>query len=650
MYVPLHTHSWCSLLDGIGNPKKIAKRVAELGMPAYGLTDHGNVSGAVAISQELRKVGVKPILGCELYLCRHSIPRELEEPDLRKMNGRPYHHLPVLAKNAAGWRNLLKVVSRSHDKGHKLYDPRVYVEELEEHKGTLFAFSGHPGSELANALFRDPKSAYGCTNMQTLVESHLDKANYVERMTRVIEKYISVFGRENFALEIQILDPDRMVACVAIAKVLRWFSKKMKIPCVATHDAHMVRREDASDQRTLLCSKFGLTHRRVKEMLQSDEDMALAGFFQSDAFHILDEPSMLVHHTPEELAMTNRIAEMIDDYDITSKPRMPHFECPDGLTADQHLAEMCEQRYRDKIESREDSLKHPISEYRSRLDEELELFRRVGLSGYWLIVEDAVRFALDRGWILGEGRGSAAGSLIAHLLDITGPDPLEYDLLLSRFYNSGRNSGEHVSMPDIDLDFPAIRRDQVFEHLKRKYGEDKVAKIATFQTLQGRAALDAVFRAFEVPFDEAKAITAIIPDKARIAEELQDMADRGEEPSIIRYALETYPNELSDYCRLEDDGSLSGNYAAYFAQAMRLEGTKSVISTHAAGIVIAPESLSSICPMHYDTGSGAYVAAWEMKDIEAAGLLKLDALSILNLNKSEAYRDLLAHGRILPLA
>lgn len=648
-YCSLHSHSWFSLLDGIGNPQKIAKRAAHLGMGAIALTDHGNLGGCVQFSKAVRKQGVRPLLGCEFYLARNDPDLEQGDPELRRANARPYSHLVVLAKNLKGWQGVIRAVSKSWDQGSFYYDPRSYLDWFRDfgNGSDLIAISGHPGSELGNALFKNAKLAYACGDPDTLRSHHIHP-DYAAIMTAIAERYISVFGRENFFFEIQVLDPGRMPAAAAIAKVLRWLGKKMGVRCVATADSHYVERADAYDQRTLLCSKLKTTHQRVKQMLDSDEDMALGGFFQSDDFHIPSYEEMLVHHHPEELALSNEIAAMIEDFDITSQPRMPKFSCPDGHDPNSLLREMCQNRFRDRIENRQHELREPLEVYRERLDRELAVFRDVDLSPYFLIIEDVVRFAKNQGWFTGLGRGSAAGSLVSHLLQITGPDPIEHDLMFERFYNAGRNSPGHVSFPDVDLDFPAIKRDEVIPYFQKKYGKDRVAKICTFQTWSGRSALDGVMRAHSIPFDEIKSATKAIPDKARITEELQAMTDRGEEASILRYSLETFADELADYCRLEDDGKLTGQYARYFAQAMRLEGTKSVISTHAAGIVISPEELGHLCPIRYDSASQCYQAMLEYPDLEAMGLLKIDCLSLANLNKSESYADLLATGEIRP--
>lgn len=629
-----------SLLDGISPPKKIAKRCAELGYGAVAMSDHGNIGAAVEFSQAVRKEGLKPILGCELYLCDG-------DPVAVPKVGRPYSHLVTLAKNAEGWKQIIRAVSRSAQSDHFYYNPRLCLDELRDFTegGNLVAFSGHPGSDLGNVIFKSPKHAYNCGSYDEIKSDHIKPDAQKELIDR-IEQYVSVFGKDNFFLEVQVLDPDRMPASIAIAKALRWASKRTGIPCVATADSHYVLKKDAADQRVLLASKLRTTMPQIERRIAEEEEVELGGFFKGACFHILSEDEMSEHHLPCEIEQSVRIADMCEDYEITGQPRLPAFDCPDGHDEASYLRSLCESGFSHLIESREDQLDRPISEYRDRLSMELDVIEGAGLPAYFLIVQDIMAYGHSRGWLLGPGRGSSAGSLVAYITGITQIDPLPYDLLFERFYNAGRNSPGRVSLPDIDLDFPIIKRDEVFKYLQGRYGPDKVAKIATFATLQGRSAIDAVLSVNEIPFDLRKQITSIIPDKARITEELQEMKDRGEEPSILRYALEVYADELAEWATLGDDGEIHGEFAGYFAQAMRLEGTKKHMGTHAAGVVISSTPLADLCPLIYDADSDSYTAAMEYPALEAMGLVKLDLLGIAMLNKGEGVRDLALSGRI----
>lgn len=634
-WVPLHSHTTWSLLDGLSRPDKIARKCADLGYGSFAGTDHGNIGATVSLAKVLKEVGVKHIKGCEFYLCRDDAT--IRTP----ANARPYSHLCVLAKNLKGWRNLIAAVSRSNSEEYAYYHPRLNLEDFRDFAGDLIAFSGHPGSDLGNIIFRDPKAAYACDDYEELKAHHIHP-DAAKRLEAKASQYVSVFGRGNFFLEVQILDPEGMPACLAIAKALRWLSSKTKIPCVATADSHYVNREDAYDQRVLLAAKLRTTMSSIRRRIENEEAVELGGFFRGDHFHIPTPEEMAVHHLPEELRQSLEIAEMCEDYDILSPPKLPHFECPGGTHPNQHLRDLCEAGFRSKVEDRG----LDIAAYRERLEMELGVIEGAGLSPYFLVVQDILAYAKDRGWLVGPGRGSAAGCLVSYLAGITKIDPIPYGLLFERFYNAGRNAPGRISMPDIDIDVPIIKRDELIPYLQKKYGKDRVAKIATFSSLQGRSALDEVLSVHEVPFDLRKQITKVIPDKARISEELQEMKDEGEEPSIIRYAMEIYGEELSEWVRMGDDGSLEGEFAPYFAQAIRLEGTKKHVGTHAAGVVISPEPLASLCPLKYEKGDDCYKAEMEYPDLEAMGLMKLDLLGIAMLNKGEGVRDQMLTGEI----
>jgi DNA polymerase-3 subunit alpha len=424
-------------------------------------------------------------------------------------------------------------------------------------------------------------------------------------MTALAERYISVFGRENFFLEVQVLDPKGMPACQLIAEGLRHVAKKLRLECVATADSHYVERRDAEDQRVLLCSKLRTTLSDVRRRIEAEEEVELGGFFGGDHFHIPTPEEVAVHHRPREMEMALRIAAMCEDYDILSQPRLPAFPCPDGLDESAYLRQLCEAGFDRLIVGREDRLDRPVSEYRDRIEDELRIFDGVGLSPYFLVVQHCTSYGRSRGWLLGPGRGSGAGCLLGYLLGITAIDPLPYGLMVERFYNAGRNKPGHVSLPDYDLDF-----------------------------------------------------TKIIPDRARITEELQAIQESlteeevaaGKSASIIGYALDVYADELSEWAQMADDGTVTGDFAPYFEQAMRLEGTKKNVSTHAAGVVISSTPLSEVCPLTYDEATDSYQAAMEYPALEAMGLVKLDLLGIAMLNKGEGVREMARHGEIREVA
>jgi DNA polymerase-3 subunit alpha len=322
---------------------------------------------------------------------------------------------------------------------------------------------------------------------------------------------------------------------------------------------------------------------------------------------------------------------------------LPDFPHTNGLSQDEYLYKLCVEGWNREIAPNIPKSDWPL--YKARVKEELDIFKEAGISSYFNIVSEMMQWARER-MLCGRARGSAGGCLISFLTRITRLDPIPPGLLISRFYNKGRNTPGKVSLPDIDNDFEIYKRHLVIEHMRELYGRDKVAQIATFNSLQGAAALSEVFRAWEVPFEEAKRITENIPDPARIAEELQEMRENGEEPSIIRYALENQAKDFQEWVVLNDDGTLEGEYAPYFAQAMRLEGTKKNISRHAAGLALSPVPLGDVVPMYYDENSGEYIACMEYTKMEALGIPKIDILGIAALDKMAGVAKLLRHGYI----
>lgn len=637
-WASLHGHSWFSLLDGIADPVKIAKRAAKLGLSAVSLTDHGNIGGVVDFTEACKAEGVRGLLGSEFYLSRQD--SRIRTPD----NGRPYSHLVVLAKNRKGWQQLIRAVSAAHSQTRSYYHPRLSLDEFREFAGDLIAISGHPGSGMANVIWKNAKAAYGCRSKEMLRDHLVEDALGVA--VREAEHYRDVFGAGNFFLEKQVLDPENMPAAKVIATAMERVSKRTGIPTVATADSHYVERADAYDQRVLLCSRLRTTIQQAMAKADGHEDMELGGFFRANCFHIPSIEEMAAHHDARSIEMAAEVAAMIEDFDIRGEPKLPKFPCPDGLDEKTYLRRLCEDGFDRLLTRRESSLLHGLDEYRARLDMELGVIEGANLSAYFLLIQECVRFGRDRGWLLGAARGSAAGCLLSYLIGVTLVDPLPYDLLFERFLNAGRLVPGKMTLPDVDLDFPVHKRDQVFRHLEGKFGVDCVAKVGTYNSLQGRSALDEVMAAHGVDFELRKQVTKAIPGKEKIAEELEAMREAGEEPSIIRFALETYADELADYARLEDDGSITGDMGPYFAQAIRVERVRKNTSIHAAGVIVASEPLADFLPVRYDDSLGANVTMVDGPSAEKLGGVKLDLLGVAMLNKGEGVRDLLLTGEM----
>lgn len=558
----------------------------------------------------MKKAGKKPILGIEFYACNQSATIQTPE-------NRSTPHLPILAKNDQGWRQLVKLVSASNLKKHYYYKPRLSLEELSEFlDGSLIGFSGHLGSHMADAVLdnNNPRENW--------LELGIKKALYLQ----------SIFGEGNFWLEVQLMDREHNPLQVTVADMIREISKQTGIACIGTPDAHYASKEQADDQRILLCANMKTT---LKEA--SKPDFMLSGFFRSDNFHIPSYEEMVAYgHTQEELDNTVKIADQIEEYsEILKDPSIPVIFDQQFNSADEHLRHLCREGW--KVLIKDIIPKDKQQEYVDRVNEELQILTEANLSGYFLICTDILNYARKKGWLPGIARGSAGGCLVSYLIGITGLDPVKYDLLFSRFFDSSRKN----SMPDIDMDIPVEHRNEIIEYIKEKYGEENVCQMATFSTLKGRGALQAVFKAYDtISVEEGNKITKCIEEEAKIADELKDM----DYPSSIIWTLEN-TKRLDEWCYYKD-GNLDGPMAAEFAQAIRIEGCKSNQSKHASGIVISPKPLAECCPMILDTKSKKPIAGLEMGDLEAIGMVKFDILGLALLDKVMGVSSILQKGHI----
>jgi DNA polymerase-3 subunit alpha len=377
----------------------------------------------------------------------------------------------------------------------------------------------------------------------------------------------------------------------------------------------------------------------MNKKILNNEDVPMSCFFKSDNYHILSPEEILELHTEEEVNNTHYLNELCEEYDILHKPMLPEFKCPEGYNPDEYLRELCRTGWKNKIAN--NIPKEQQQEYVDRVKYELEILQGAGLSSYFLIVQDILRFVRDNSWLPGNGRGSSAGCLVSYLIGITGIDPIKYNLLFERFFNAARAD----SMPDIDVDVPINKRELIIEYIKNTYGHNKVSQMITYNTMKGRGALKEVLRVYDnIGFEEMNRITKNIPDEAKIADELQEMKEDTGESSIIRWALENNVDKLKEWCYINEAGDLEGPLAKRFEQAIRLEGTKSNQSKHAAGIVISTQDLSVVCPMIYDSKTDQPIAGMEMQDLEALGVIKFDILGIALLDKVMTISDLLKNG------
>jgi DNA polymerase-3 subunit alpha len=566
-FVHLHLHTDYSMLDGACDVEKLVDRVKELGMPAVAMTDHGNIFGAVHFVNAANKVGVKPIVGCELYVCKKDDHRIARTPP----DGDTYNHLLVLAENEEGYRNLVKITSEASLHGF-YYKPRVSKQFLAEHSKGLIGLSGCLKGEVA----------------ERLMEEKYDAARKAGAF------FGDIFGKDNFFLEIQDQGLEQEHR---IHPGLFQLEKDLGIPLVATNDSHYLCEDDAHAQDVMLCIQTGKSIQDTNRMK-----------FQGTDFFVKSHEEMLrvFKDAPQVLSRTLAIAERCNlKLEKVSSP-FPHFDVPEGYTLDSYFEHVTREGFARRLEafrSRQGSLKHSLAEYEQRLARELGIIQQMQFSGYFLIVWDFIRYAREHSIPVGPGRGSAAGSLVSYSLGITDIDPLQHELLFERFLNP-----ERISMPDIDIDFCMNGRGEVIKYVTQKYGRDNVAQIITFGTMATKAALKDVGRAMEIPYPDVDRIVKMVPAVLNIS---------------IDQAIKDSPQLQQVY---ENDTQIR----QMIDTAKKLEGLVRNAGVHAAGVVISPKPLIELVPLHR-TKNDEIVTAFDMVAIEKLGLLKMDFLGLTTL-------------------
>lgn len=400
------------------------------------------------------------------------------------------------------------------------------------------------------------------------------------------------------------------------------------------YKVYYVTQDESVPHRVILCSKMKTTLPKIMNKIQKGEEVENKEFFISDDFYLKNAYII----SQQEIEILQKINDACSFYEITEKPMLPDFECPNGLDSNEYLKELCRYGWKNKLQKHNKIYNdQKKQEYLDRIKMELDVIFKAKLSGYFLIVQDIVNHVRNKGWLAGPGRGSAAGCLVSYLIGITEVDPIEYGLIFERFYNEGRNTDDHISLPDIDMDVPAEHRDEVIEYIKDKYGHNNVSQMITLGKLKGRSAIKEVLRINEaVSFSEMNEITESIPDEAQISDQLEMMDE--EDRSIIRWALLNQSKDLSNWCKIDDDGNLEGPLSGYFEQAIKIEGTNKSQGKHAAGVIISKHKLLDVCPMVKDK-SGKMIAGFEMNDLEAQGHVKFDILGIDLLSKIMDIKD-----------
>src|SRR6201985_3324811 len=469
-FTHLHLHTDYSLLDGACDVEKLVSRVESIGQKAVAITDHGNIYGAVYFCEPAKTKGVKPILGCELYVCK-------KEDHRADPQGDDYNHLLVLAENEEGYRNLVRITSEASL--HGFYrKPRISKKYLAEHAQGLIGFSGCLAGELCENLMADKYDAAKATAAQ----------------------YQDIFGKGNFFLEIQ--DQGLELEKKIHADLFR-LEKELDIPLVATNDSHYLCEDDHHAHEVLLCVQTADSIHNAKRFK-----------FDTDQFYVKSAAEMekLFSHAPEVVSRTMQFAERCSfKLNKVTNP-FPEFAVPQGHTIDSYFAEVCRQGFRKRLDTTIRVLgerglrRQPIGDYEARLEREIDCIKQMKFSGYFLIVWDFIRYAKENGIPVGPGRGSAAGSLVSYAMGITDIDPLQNELLFERFLNP-----ERISMPDIDVDFCMNRRGEVIDYVTRKYGREQVAQIITFNTMAAKASIKDCGRAMDMPYGEVDRIAKLIP-------------------------------------------------------------------------------------------------------------------------------------------
>jgi DNA polymerase III subunit alpha len=578
-FVHLHLHTQFSLLDGAIRFDRLFKAAREYGMPACAITDHGNMFGAVDFYFAAKKFGVKPIIGCEAYIAPKS------RFDQKKVKGEDNaYHIILLAQNNQGYKNLCKLISFAHIEGF-YYVPRIDKELLRIYNEGLICLTACIGGEVPTMILRDDEKA----------------------LKDAIDDYYSIFG-DRLYFELQ---DNGLQEQTKINEGLAELSKRYSIPLVATNDCHYLLKEEHKAHELLLCIQTGKT--------MNDKDRLS---FKSEEFYFKSQEVMekAFSQYPEALANTMKIAEMCNVEIETGTYHFPVFTPPDEMEINQYFETLCERGFKDRMErirSAYDAFDEALEQtYNERLLYEIDVIKRIGFAGYFLIVSDFIKYAKSQGIPVGPGRGSAAGSLVAYCLTITDIDPIKYDLIFERFLNP-----ERVTMPDIDVDFCKKRRDEVIKYVTEKYGKDNVAQIITFGTMQSKAAVRDVGRALGIAYAEVDKIAKLIVSGENGIEKAI-----GDEPQLgDAYRNDERTKELLD-------------------NAMVLEGLARHASTHAAGIVIANKHLSEYLPL-YKGSKGEIITQFSMTTIEKIGLIKIDFLGLETLTiMDEAIKLLKGQG------
>jgi DNA polymerase-3 subunit alpha len=563
-FVHLHNHSDYSLLDGAAKVERLVDAALAMRMPSLALTDHGNLFGAVQFYSIAHKKGLKPIVGCEIYVAKESRHKKTGGTDQS-------NHLILLAENEIGYRNLSKLVSYGYLEGF-YYRPRVDKELLSRYSSGLIALTACLKGIVPQMLLMDQ----------------------VEAATAEAMELRDLFGPGNFYLELQ---NHGLPGQQRINPLILEMAQKHGLPYVCTNDAHYLRREDSVAHDVLLCIGTGKSVADTNRMKYASDQF----YFKSP-----EEMRQLWGQYPDALRNTLVVAERCN-VRIDPTDTFPPFDVPPGYTSDTFFEKIVREGFADRrtqleILVRDERLKHPLEDYETRLNFEIEMIKKMKFPSYFLIVWDLIKYARDHDIPVGPGRGSVVGSLVAYSLRITDIDPLQYELFFERFLNP-----ERIAPPDIDMDFCMNRRAEVIDYVSRKYGRDSVCQIITFGTMAAKGVIRDVGRTLDIPYSEVDRIAKLIPNELnatidKALEQESRLVDAMKEPQIEKL----------------------------IQIAKSLEGLSRHASMHAAGVVIAPQPLVELVPL-FKSNKDEIMTQFSMKDLETIGLLKMDFLALTTL-------------------
>src|SRR6187455_443108 len=565
-FVHLHLHTEFSLLDGACRIDELLDEAVKLKMPALAVTEHGNMFSSVVFHDHARERGLKPILGCEVYVAQGS-RFEKSGPQTET------NHLVLLAETDQGYKNLIKLVSAGYTEGF-YYRPRIDKELLAQHSAGLIGLSSCLKGEVASAL----------------------KVEQARPALEAAARLRDILGKNNFFLEMQYQGIEEQKV---VNRGIVPLARDLELPLVATNDVHYLRQGDYQPHDILLCIGTGKTVNDAQRLRYTGDQ-----FFLKTA----QQMAAVFKDYPEALQNTLLVAERCNVTIPKGKNHLPSFDVPEGMTLDAYFEHVAREGFAQRMVRLQQlagsgRLRQSIDDYSRRLDYEIAMIRKMGYSGYFLIVWDFIRYAREEGIPVGPGRGSAAGSLVAWCMRITDVDPLDFDLIFERFLNP-----ERVSLPDIDVDFCERRRGEVIDYVTRKYGRENVAQIITFGTMKAKAVVRDVGRALDMPFADGNNIAKQIPAAL-------DM---------------TLDKALAENPVLKDMVANDPRVKEVIDIGKRLEGMSRHASVHAAGVVIAPGPITDYAPL-YKGARDEIVTQWNMKEVERVGLLKMDFLGLSTL-------------------